>query len=146
MNPQIEQFFERYEDLFNRALAGEADMDEVAAMYATEFIAASPAGVMAGRNDEQLKEVMASGYDRYRAMGTKAMQLRGVRVSKIDDLHCVAHVSWASIYERQDKADVTIEFEVHYLLQVLAGVVKVFGWVAGDEQALLRERGIIPAS
>ena len=42
------------------------DMDEVASLYASEFIAASPAGVMAGKNDDQLKQVMAQGY---RAIG-----------------------------------------------------------------------------
>jgi hypothetical protein len=34
-------------------------MDEVAALYASEFTAASPAGVTTGKNDDQLKQVMA---------------------------------------------------------------------------------------
>jgi len=42
-------FFERYQRTFERALAGDADMDEVARMYAAEFIAASSHGVRAGR-------------------------------------------------------------------------------------------------
>jgi len=144
METSVRKFFERYASLFNQALGRNANMDEeVAALYASEFIAASPAGVMAGKNDDQLKEVMAQGYERYRAMGTKEMRLRDVRLSPIDDLHCVAHVAWTAIYSRRDQPDLAIDFDVHYFVQKLAGEPKVFGWVSGDEEALLKERGVI---
>jgi hypothetical protein len=134
--------FERYESLFNRSLGGDMDSDEVAALYASEFIAASPAGVMTGKNDEQLKQVMAQGYARYRAMGTKDMRVRNVRLSTIDEHHCVAHVAWRATYAREGHPDVAIDFDVHYFVQKLDGEAKVFGWVSGDEQALLRQHGV----
>jgi hypothetical protein len=71
METSVSKFFERYESFFNQSLGGDMDMDEVASLYASEFIAASPAGVMAGKNDDQLKQVMAQGYARHRAIGTK---------------------------------------------------------------------------
>src|SRR5262245_4749612 len=71
MESSVRKLFERYESVFNRSLGGDMDMDEVASLYASEFIAASPAGIMAGRNDDQLKEVMAQGYARYRALGRR---------------------------------------------------------------------------
>ncbi len=142
MEASVRAFFERYARVFNRALAGDVDMDKVAALYASEFIAASPAGVMAGKNDDRLREVMAQGYARYRAMGTKDMRLGAVRLSAMDDHHCVAHVSWTAIYARQDQADLAIDFDVHYLIQQLDGAPKVFGWVSGDEEALLKAHGI----
>jgi hypothetical protein len=143
MESSVRTFFERYATFFNRSLGGDMDMDEVAALYASEFIAASPAGVMAGKNDAQLKQVMAQGYARYRAMGTKEMRMRDVRLSRIDDHHCVAHVAWTATYARKDQSDVAIEFDVHYFIQKLNGEPKVFGWVSGDEQALLRKHGVI---
>ena len=78
-------------------------MTEVAALYASEFIAASPAGVVTGKNDDQLKQVMAQGYERYRAMGTKEMRIRDIRVSPMDEHHCVAHVAWTAHYARIDR-------------------------------------------
>ena len=60
---------------------GDMDMDEVASLYASEFIAASPVGVMTGKNDNQLKQVMTQGYAHYRAMGTRGMRIGNVRVS-----------------------------------------------------------------
>jgi hypothetical protein len=143
MEASVRKFFERYESFFNQSLGGEMDMGEVAALYASEFIAASPAGVMAGKNDDQLKQVMAQGYARYREIGTKEMRIRNVRLSPIDDHHCVAHVAWTATYTRKDQPDAAIDFDVHYFVQRLDGEPKVFGWVSGDEQALLRKHGII---
>jgi hypothetical protein len=143
METSVRKLFERYERVFNRSLGGDMDMDEVASLYASDFIAASPAGVTTGKNDDQLKRVMAEGYARYRAIGTKEMRIRNVVLTPLDEHHCVAHVAWRATYARQDEADVTIDFDLHYFVQKLDGAPKVFGWVAGDEQALLRKHGII---
>lgn len=143
METSVRRLFERYENVARAALLGDVDMDEVASLYASEFIAASPAGVMTGKNDEQLKQVMAQGYAHYRAIGTKEMRIRGLRISPMDEHHCVAHVAWTATYARKDQPDIAIDFDVHYLVQQLGTEPKVFGWVSGDEQALLKERGII---
>lgn len=68
METSVRKFFERYESFFNQSLGGDIDMDGVASLYASDFIAASPAGVMTGKNENQLKQVMAQGYARYRAI------------------------------------------------------------------------------
>jgi hypothetical protein len=133
----IRKFFERYESLFNQCLGGDTDIDEVASLYASEFIAASPAGVTTGKNDDQLRQVMTLGYARYREIGTKEMRIRNVRLSPMDAHHCVVHVAWTAIYARNDQPNVAIDFDVHYFFQQLDGGPKVFGWVSGDEQALL---------
>ena len=143
MDTSLRKFFERYERSFNQALRADQDIDEAVNFYAAEFIAVSPAGVATGKNDEQLKRVMAEGYARYRAIGTKEMRLRNVRISPIDDLHCIAHVSWTAAYAREGQADVAIDFDVHYLVQNLGKEPKIFGWISADEQALLKKHGIV---
>jgi hypothetical protein len=143
MEISVRKLFERYESFFNRTLRGDIDMDEMASLYASDFVAASPAGVSTGKNDDQLKQIMAQGYAHYRAIGTKEMRIRDVRLSSIDELHCVAHVAWIAIYARKDQPDVAIDFDVHYFVQKRDGEPKVFGWVSGDEQALPRTHGVI---
>ena len=143
METRGRKLFERYERYFEQSLGGEIDMDEAASLYASDFIAATPAGVMTRKNDDRLRQVMAQGYAHYRAIGTKEMRIRTIRLSPIDEHHCVAHVAWTATYARKDRPDVAIDFDVHYFVQVLDGVPKVFGWVAGDEQALLRQHGIV---
>lgn len=142
MEASVRRLFDRYQSVFNRALGGKVDMDEVATLYASEFIAASPVGVMTGKNDDQLRQAMAQGYARYREMGTKEMRIRDVRVSPIDDHHCIAHVAWTATYDREGGPDVAIDFDVHYFVQKLDEGAKVFGWVSGDEEALLKKHGI----
>lgn len=143
METAVRGLFERYERFFNKSLGGKVDMNELASLYASEFIGAAPAGVRAGKNDDQFKQAMAQGYDHYRAVGTKEMRIRNIRLSPIDELHCVAHVAWTATYARKDHPDVAIDFDVHYLVQMLDGEQpKVFGWVSGDEQALLKKHGI----
>lgn len=143
MESAVRQLFERYESFFERSLAGDMNQEEVASLYASDFIAASPAGVTTGKNDDHLVEVMAEGYAYYRQIGTTGMRIRNVRISPIDELHCVAHVAWTASYARQGKPDLAIDFDVHYLVQKLGEEPKIFGWISGDEQAVLKERGII---
>lgn len=71
------------------------------------------------------------------------MRVRSLRVSTIDALHGMAHVEWSATYLRKDGTNVTIDFAVHYLVQMQDGAPKVFGWISGDEQALLRQHGIV---
>lgn len=143
MDKHIHEFFRQYVEFFRQGLRNEADLDQVASSYASAFIAASPAGVMAGYNDGQLQQVMQQGFERYRQMGTKDMALRGVRIDPIDEHHCLAHVAWTATYARDAAPDTAIDFEVHYLMQQLDGTPRIFGWVSGDEQALLRQHGIL---
>jgi hypothetical protein len=143
MEASVRKLFERYERFSNQSLGGGINMDEVATLYASAFIAASPAGVMTGKNDDRLKRAMTEGYAHYRAIGTKEMRIRNLHLSPIDDRHCVAHVAWTASYARKDQPDIAIDFDVHYFVQKLDGEPKVFGWVSGDEQALLRKHGII---
>jgi len=143
MENSVRELFQRYERFFKQSLGGDIDMDQVASLYASSFIAASPAGIMTGKNDDQFRQVMAQGYAYYRSIGTKEMRIRNVRLSSLGEHHCVAHVAWTATYARQDQADVAIDFDVHYLVQKLNGDPKIFGWVSGDEQAVLRKHGII---
>ena len=142
METRVRKLFERYERLTNQSLGGDPDVEEVAALYASDFIAASPAGVMSGKNDEQLRQAIAQGFAHYRAIGTKEMRIRNIAISIIDEHHCVAEVAWTAVYARKARADLALEFDVHYFIQDLEEQAKVFGWVAGDEQALLSKHGI----
>jgi hypothetical protein len=54
-----------------------------------------------------------------------------------------AHVAWTATYARKNQPDVAIDFDVHYFVRTVDGKSKVFGWVSGDEQALLRKHGVI---
>ncbi|AFL52975.1 hypothetical protein CO676_08190 [Sinorhizobium sp. BJ1] len=142
MDDVLRSFFARYESMANRVLARKMDVGDTTFAFASDFIAASPVGVMAGKNDESLKTSMEKGYARYRAIGTRELKIRDLKITPIDALHFLVRVDWRSVYERDKKPDVTIDFEVHYFVQLRNGEPKIFGWVSGDEEAVLREHGI----
>src|SRR5262245_58616756 len=135
MEKSVNELFERYQEFFRKALQNNVDMEQVVSSYSSAFIAASPAGVSVGQNDEQLKQAMQQGFEYYRQIGTKDMRLRDVRIAPIDERHCLAHVAWTATYDRGNDPDVCIDFEVHYFVQQLKETPKIFGWVSGDEQA-----------
>lgn len=143
METAVRALFDRYETLFAQGLAGKADPAELAALYAPEVIGASPLGVRAGRNDAAMIAAMVRDHAHHRGIGLRAMTIRNLRLVPIDALHCLAHVGWRAHYARPDLPETIVDFEVHYLVQVLAGQARVFGWIAGDEQAVLRRHGII---
>lgn len=91
--------------------------------------------------DQRLGGVESAGFERGSLIELR-LKLR-IRLSPIDELHCVAHVAWTAAYARKDQSDVAIDFDVHYLVQMLDVEPKVFGWVSGDEQAPLNKHGIV---
>jgi hypothetical protein len=114
----------------------------VTSSYAAAFVAASPTGVSVGQNDEQMKQAMQQGFENYRRIGTKDMRLRNIRIAPIDEHHRLAHVAWTAIYGGGEP-DISIDFEVHYLVQQLEDVPKIFEWASRNEQAVLKQHGII---
>ena len=143
MEKSVNELFKKYQEFFQKALENNVQVKQVVSSYASAFIAASPAGVRVGQNDEQLKQAMQQGFEYYRQIGTKDMRLRNVRIAPIDECHCLAHVAWTATYGRGNDPDVSIDFEVHYFVQQLNERPKIFGWVSGDEQAVLRKHGLI---
>lgn len=142
METIVRKFFERYESIFNRTLRGDTDMDEAAALYAPEFIAASPAGVMTGRTTIHSSKYLRKAM---RAIGRYGRRKCGYAISASPlwmTIIALTMLPWTATYARKDQLHVAIDFDVHYFVQKLDGEAKVFGWVSGDEQALLRMHGI----
>lgn len=142
METEVRKLFERYERSFGKALHGDVDLEEATSFYAQAFVAATPAGVMPGTNGEELKRALDQGYAHYRAIGTKEMRIRTVAITPIDEHHCVARVAWTAVYERKERPDVAIDFDVNYLVQTLGQAPLIFGWISGDERELLEKHGI----
>jgi len=138
----VEQFFHQYAQAYKDGLDGSLDLDVFRSLYSTQFIAAGPQGVMAGDNDDAFGERMLKGYEQYRQIGTVAMTVTSVEVHSIDKTHCLAHVGWNSVFEKNGRR-IDIPFTNTYLLEQSDGRLKAFGWITGDEVKLLKENGLM---
>ncbi len=145
MPHNIPAFFESYANLYNRALAGEDVFEEIMARFSPKFIAAGPDGVSTGKQDGAFRRTLEKGYRFYRSIGTKKMTAKRVEVTPIDGCHTMAKVFYCADYQKKDGSPLRIEFDLTYFLDTSTVKPKIFGFVAGDEMALYRQHGLIPA-
>ncbi|NLT36332.1 MAG: hypothetical protein GXX83_10610 [Gaiellales bacterium] len=139
----IERFFAGYAAEFARALAGHGNAEATAAHFADCFVEAGPQGVSCGQNDEVFRQMIPRGYESYRSIGMEAMSIQSMEITHLDELHSVARVRWLSTYRSKDESEESIDFQVVYLVQTLSEVPRIFAYIVGDEQAAMRDKGLI---
>lgn len=139
---KIHEFFRQYEQRFTDALAGKDDVEATAAAFASSFLEASPAGVQCGENNAQFRHMIPKGNEMYRRSGAVSMKIQSLNITPLDSFHCMVKVYWNAVYRKKDGSDEPIDFEVIYFLQNLKDELKIFAYIAGDEQKVLKEHGI----
>ncbi len=141
----IDEFFSAYEANFNTALGGE-DINltgKIGHSFADCFVESTPAGVNCGKNDTQFVARIKEGMGFYKKIGTKSMTIRSKEITSLDEFHCMAKVGWHYVAQKKDQKEVSIDFEIIYFLRTLNDDIRVFAYIAGDEQRALREKGLI---
>jgi hypothetical protein len=140
---QLEEFFATYETHFNSALAGEANVEEhITASFAKCFVESSPVGVICGSNNDEFVKQIRSGFDFYKSIGSKSMNMISKDITLLDDVHAIVKVYWRYTYER-DGQEGTIDFNTFYIVNTNETEPKIFAYITGDEQKALREKGLI---
>ncbi len=142
---KINAFFEAYEKRFNDSLAtGKADVMGTSKSFAKHFIEASPKGVNSATNNFFFRWMISRGHAFYRKIGTKSMTILSKEITPIDTFHSMVKVRWSSKYIRQtDGSPITLDFDVTYFLQHIKDEIKIFAYVTGDEEKVLKEMELI---
>lgn len=141
---RIEDFFDDYARRFNAALVeNKVDPTEAANSFANCFVEASPLGITCAANDENFLKSIPKGYAFYKSIGTLSMTINSKEITLIDDYHSMVKIHWLSEYEKKDKRRVAIDFNVFYLVQHFHKDIKIFAYITGDEQKVLREYDLI---
>lgn len=143
MQADLNRFFQDYVAAYNRSLDGAVDTTTIRASFAACFVAAGPAGTACGQNDETFMAGLDQTYAFYRSIGTQSLELLHLEVMPLDAAHAMARVFYQGRYRKPSREDVTIPFDVTYLLQAQGGHPKIFAFVAGNEMALYRQHGLI---
>jgi hypothetical protein len=141
--PQLNGFFNLYADRFNNALNNSTDLGKTANSFSDCFIGASPLGVMCGNNNEDFRVALRQGYEFYKSIGITAMDIVSKETTILDDFHEMTKVRWKSSYLKKDRSRGSIEFDNIYFTQTKGKESKIFAYITGDEQAVLKEHGLI---
>lgn len=142
---EIDVFFKAYAARFNDALSGkQVDVSGTVNAFADCFVEASPAGIHCGKNDQQFRDAIPKGHEFYKQTGMKAMVIEAKDLTILDGLHAMVRVHWRSDHVKRDGAQVSIPFEVIYLLQHQEKGLKIFAYITGDEQKVMKEKGVLP--
>ena len=140
----IEQFFKEYETQFNKNLLDDtSNGNDTSSAFADCFITASPEGIVCGKNDEQFLAAIPQGYEFYRLAGIRCMKIVATERTFIDILHAMVKVTWRSEYTNKAGVEGNITFDVTYLLRIEGESCRIFAYITGDEQAALKEHGLI---
>ena len=142
--PDYEQFFREYAKTYERSLGESVDVAAIRSFFAEAFVAASVGRqVVAGANNETFEETLRRGYAFYKAIGTTSMSVDRVEPEPLYVNHDRVRVFYSAGYRKRDGTEVSIPFDVLYLLQRRSRGPKIFGFVADDEMAAYREHGLV---
>jgi hypothetical protein len=145
LEPSVRSFFEAYARRMNDALDDppKVNVGKAREAFADYFVGTDPRSVRGARNGLLFRLMLPRGYRRYRKIGTKRMELRRVEVTQLDDYHAMAQTRWRSLYVKKDGERVEIEFDNIYLLHIPdGGRPKIFAWITGDEEQVLKDHGV----
>jgi hypothetical protein len=145
MSQQVEKFFTDYATRFNAAFeTPQIDVEGMAQAFASHFIESSPKGVMCRENGTEFRSAIPRGIEFYKSIGTRSMRILSLLVTPLDNFHAMVKVHWSAHYVRKNGDEQTVDFEVIYFVQILDETPKIFAYITGDEEQLLREKGLTP--
>lgn len=138
--PDYEEFFREYAKAYERSLRESVDVAAIRSFFAEAFLSAGVNGQVAtGANDETFEESLRRAYAFYKAIGTISMKIDRVEPEALYENHDRVRVFYSAGYRKKDGTEVSIPFDVLYLLQRRSAGPKIFGFIAGDEMAVYRE-------
>lgn len=140
--PDYRAVFSRYADALNRSLAGSDEIDAIRQFYAETSLALGTDATLKAAANEELGTILAHVHDFYVRVKVQSMAVERVEVSELAARHDRVQVHFVARYLVRGE-QVAIPFSVTYLCQQRDDGPKIFGFIAGDEMAVLRQHGII---
>jgi hypothetical protein len=119
------------------------DVEGMIASFASFFVESSPKGVFGGANDDRFRQVIPTGFARYRRVGGKHMTIKGIRVIELDRLHAVADVDWQFDYVNKAGKTGQVTFTNFYCVTIAGGTPRIFAYMTPDEDQAMQEHGLV---
>lgn len=119
------------------------DIDGLVNFFASFFVESSPKGVNGGANDQRFRDLIPTGYARYRAVGGRHMTIKGFKFTALDHCHGVADIDWDFAYTNRAGQSGHVTFTNFYFITTAGGPPKIFAYVTPDEEQAMQEHGLV---
>lgn len=131
VDKRIEELFRDYGKSFSAL-----DLHKTAKLYADQFIAAGPKGVISQTRDEFDKNAEeAAGY--YRKIGQKRAEALSMKEVWFGEHYAMVTIHWGVHFEKLDRP---YEFDVSYLVQLTDETPRIILFISHeDEEEAMKE-------
>ena len=125
MDKRVEKLFADYGKSFSAL-----DLHHAANLYADNFIAAGPKGVISQtRKEFDANAEKAAEY--YRKVGQKSAEILSTTETWFGDKYVMVTVHWGAHFEKLDKP---YEFDVSYLVQLTGDTPKIILFISHEDE------------
>jgi len=144
LESKVRQLFDEYGRISNDALKDETSVHAtlVASFFAAYFVGSTPKAVFGGPNDVTFREMIPQGFARYRQCGGKRMDITGIKVTTLNDLHALAEIGWDFAYVNKAGKGGNVRFTNFYFVTIADGEPRIFAYITGDEDKAMQEHGL----
>lgn len=135
MDPRIETLFADYGKSFSAL-----EMRRIAGLYAEQFVAAGPKGVISQGRDVFLDNADKAA-EFYRSVGQEAATLLSAKETWFGEFYVMVTIHWGVRFRSLPEL---VEFDVSYLVQLTDEVPKIILFISHeDEQETMQKLGLL---
>jgi hypothetical protein len=139
---KVRRFFARYEEGANSF-----DPELMSSLYLAEFMAGDPNGVSCGKNDDNLKASFSQRKAFFEQIGFRRAKVLNMDATPLDGRYTMAKIHWQMTFEKDPGKPLDFRFFITYFLFDPGSGPKAAFWISHeDEQAVMRDAGLIPAT
>ena len=138
MDKRVAKLFAEYGKSFS-TLA----LQNTAHLYAKDFIAAGPRGVISQTRDAFIENA-AKAAEFYRSVGQQKAEAKSMTETWFSDNYVMVTIHWAVSFKTLDKP---AEFDVSYLVQLTEDEPRIILFISHeDEQETMKKLGLLKAA
>jgi hypothetical protein len=143
--PDYDAWFRGYAEAYTQSLQDGAQIEAIRSHYAETVLALGVDGTLnaAEATTNLLRPVLEHLFAFYVSIGARRMEIDRVEVTPLYENHDRVLVCFLGHYVRPDGSQLTIPFDVVYLVQRRTTGPVIFAFIAGDETALYRQYGLV---
>lgn len=143
--PDYDAWFRSYAEAYTASLHGPVQTEAIRCYFAETVLALGIDGSLnaASPRDSSFADALEGMYAFARAVGTLRMAVDRVEVSPLHESHDRVQVFYRADYETPDAGELTLPFDLVYLIQRRSSGPAIFAFIAADEMAVLRRHGLV---